>query len=328
MLFRRLSGVTLLAIVQAFLLSNSIYDVLRLETNANAQEVEATGCWSGPSPFGSWGSLTSKVDEPLQLIVMDPLAGPLACDCVQGYAQRKYEALAAYMTEKLQRPVEVAWSESLATAMKEKTDGKADIIIGKESVVRIEAERQKLKVQPLASLTDKEGSTTQQGYFVVRRESSAASLLDLENHTILFGPDTCDEKWTAPKLTLEEWEVSVAANSRACDACSVAAKELMAMEPNAKAAAVISSYAAPLLEGCGNIKKGDLRIVGKTEPVPFVTVFVNSAVPEATIQAIQQVLFEAKSSELLTAIESKEGFVPYDFSKDSSPSVAEGRSPE
>ena len=32
--------------------------------------------------------------EPLSLIVMDPLAAPLSCPCVAGYAQRKYEVLA------------------------------------------------------------------------------------------------------------------------------------------------------------------------------------------------------------------------------------------
>jgi hypothetical protein len=31
---------------------------------------------------------------PLTMIVMDPLAAPLACPCVKGYAQRDYEKLA------------------------------------------------------------------------------------------------------------------------------------------------------------------------------------------------------------------------------------------
>jgi len=39
------------------------------------------------------------------------------------------------------------------------------------------------------------------------------------------------------------------------------------------AATVISSYAQPLLEGCGTIKKGDLRVIGETDPMPFVVAF-------------------------------------------------------
>ena len=47
-----------------------------------------------------------------------------------------------------------------------------------------------------------------------------------------------------------------------------------------RGAAVISSYAAPLLEGCGTIKKGDLRVVGETEPVPFVAAFATNLLNE------------------------------------------------
>lgn len=32
-----------------------------------------------------------KAADGLSLVVMDPLAAPLSCPCVEGYAQRKYE---------------------------------------------------------------------------------------------------------------------------------------------------------------------------------------------------------------------------------------------
>ena len=35
-------------------------------------------------------------DSKLVLVVMDPLSAPLACDCVEGYAQRKYEKLRTF----------------------------------------------------------------------------------------------------------------------------------------------------------------------------------------------------------------------------------------
>jgi hypothetical protein len=37
----------------------------------------------------------SKLGD-LTIVVMDPLALPLSCPCVKGYAQRKYETLAEY----------------------------------------------------------------------------------------------------------------------------------------------------------------------------------------------------------------------------------------
>ena len=45
--------------------------------------------------------------EALSLVVMDPLAAPLSCPCVAGYAQRKYEKLAEYLQQRLKRPVRV-----------------------------------------------------------------------------------------------------------------------------------------------------------------------------------------------------------------------------
>ena len=88
-----------------------------------------------------------KTVEPLTVVVMDPLAAPLACDCVQGYAQRKYERLAAYLQKRMGRRVDVFWSESLPEALKEKSKGKADLIIGKHSVVKAGAAASGLKVK-------------------------------------------------------------------------------------------------------------------------------------------------------------------------------------
>src|SRR5438094_8614155 len=83
------------------------------------------------------GLLAARPDmkTSLTMIVMDPLALPLSCPCVKGYAQRDYEKLAQFMEQKLGQPVTVAFSESLPAALKKKTDGKADIVIGKHSVV-------------------------------------------------------------------------------------------------------------------------------------------------------------------------------------------------
>jgi ABC-type phosphate/phosphonate transport system substrate-binding protein len=250
-------------------------------------------------------------DAKITIVVMDPMSLPLACDCVQGYAQRKYEKLADYLQKDLGDTVRVVWSESLEKALEQQTMGKATIVIGKDSVVRADAKKSKLELTPVAQLTDMAGSVMQHGLFVVRKADKAASLLDIDGYKVLWGPDDCEEKAGAPKAKLKELEISFS-DGGACDSCSVAAKKLLEEPENAKVVAVISSYAEPLLAGCGTIKKGDLRVIGKSDEVPFVSAFVHNDVPENRREAIVRALLELnKSKDLLTALESKEGFVAY-----------------
>ncbi len=122
----------------------------------------------------------------ITVIVTDPLALPLACSCVQGYAQRKYEKLADAMQGKLRKSVRVIWTESIANAQKEYGLGKKTIFIGKDSVVRHDTRQLKIPVTPIAQLTDVNGSVEQRGIFVVRRENPAASILDWKA-TMSFG---------------------------------------------------------------------------------------------------------------------------------------------
>jgi hypothetical protein len=80
---------------------------------------------------------------------------------------------------------------------------------------------------------------------------------------------------------------------------------------------VISSYAAPLLEGCGTIKKGDLRIIGNSDDVPFISVFADANLPKSELDTVARALLQMKSKEMLTALETKEGFVLYGSQKKS-----------
>jgi len=258
----------------------------------------------GVEPYG-------PEDAKITIIVMDPMSLPLACDCVQGYAQRKYERLADYLKESVGESVRVVWGESLERAIKDQAKGRVTLVIGKDSVVRYGASKAKLNLKPIAHLTDMTGSIKQHGLFVVRQNDKAATLLDIEGYKVFWGPEDCDEKAAAPKAKLKELEIETT-DGGACDSCSVAAKQLLEQPADAKAAAVISSYAEPLLAGCGSIKKGDLKIVGKSEEVAFVSAFIHSAVPEPKREAITKALLAmSKSEDMLTALETKDGFVKY-----------------
>ena len=248
----------------------------------------------------------------LVLVVMDPLALPLSCPCVKGYAQRKYEHLGVYLTQQLGRPVKVFWNESLEKAMKEKTEGRADIVIGKCSVVLSDAKRASQNMAPVASLTGKDGKTTQTGLILVRQADAAKTVDDLAGYRIFFGTADCDEKLAAPAKLLKAHGVTIPEKPETYPACSDSAAALLELPAEAKAAAVISSYAAPLLEGCGTIQKGDLRVVGESDPVPFVTAFVNKRLAEDDQAAISKALLDVGTkAELLIALETKVGFVAW-----------------
>ncbi len=253
-------------------------------------------------------------DAQITIVAMDPMSAPLACDCVKGYAQRKYERLADYLKEKTGMTVRVVWSESLVTALASQAKT-AQIVIGKDSVVRSDAKQAKRSLLPVAQLTDMNGSTKQKGLFVVLQDNPAASLLDLENYQILFGPSDCDEKDAAPKRKLAELEVEFKLGE-VCASCSIGAKKLTELDAKGKFATVISSYAGPLLEGCGTIKKGDLKVIGESDSVPFVSAFVDGSVsPEVRRSITSALLSMNESPDMLKAMETKLGFLPYEVAE-------------
>ncbi len=251
-----------------------------------------------------------QAESPLTMVVMDPLAAPLSCPCVEGYAQRKYEVLGEYLSKKLSRPVKVIFTESLKLAVDQKKLDQADIIIGKDSVVRFDSRRIEEPVEAIARLTGKDGKTTQTGLIVVRKDDPAKLVDDLNQYRIFFGPEDCDEKHSAALQLLKSHQVTISEKMEISLACSDGACQVVELGDGQKTAAVISSYAAPLLEGCGTIKKGDLRIIGETKPVPFVTAFVAKRLDDSLKTEIKNALLETGlNSEILLALETLSGFV-------------------
>lgn len=257
-------------------------------------------------------AFADTTDDSLTVVVMDPLAAPLSCPCVKGYAQRDYEKLGAALAKDLGRPVKVHFSESLTEALKKKSAGKADLIIGKESVIRAEVKANKISAVPVAALSGKDGKTTMTGMFVVATADAAVSPTDLKGYRLIFGAPECDEKYSAALAVLKVANVSVPDKLESCGSCSEGAVAVIeAFKSGSKTATVISSYAQPLLEGCGTIKKGDLRVVGETAPVPFIVAFVRETLPTSDREAIRSSLMRVgKDKDLCVALETKQGFVP------------------
>ena len=243
---------------------------------------------------------------PLRIVVMDPLSDQLACDCVEGYAQRKYDELAVFLEKQLGRPVKLAYGENLPDILKA-NPGQVDLLIGKESIILFDATEIKMTVRPIARLTDKDGTTNLRGLFVVRHNDPANRVKDLKGYNILFGPEYDAEKSTAAIAALRAKGVLVPTQVKTNPSCSTAAVAVVEKEADA---AVISSYALALLEGCSTIDKGALRVVGQTSDVPFITVFATDAVNRETeIKIVDTLLAVGKNKRLLAQMESKTGFV-------------------
>jgi len=243
---------------------------------------------------------------------MDPLAAQLACACVGGYAQRNYIKLADYLSTELNRPVEVVFGDNLDKVCLQLSGGIPDVIVGKESVVRWDAGQSRLKFIPLCRLTDRQGRTTQTGLFVVRTGDPAVGLPDIAGRRILFGPEDSEEKHGAAIEALGEADVALGGDLEIRGACGDGALEVADSTDPTPPVAVLSGYALPLLEGCGNIEPGALRVLAKTRPVPFITVFVNERIPEAERRSLRDALLGVSARpELLRAMESRDGFVPW-----------------
>jgi outer membrane protein assembly factor BamB/ABC-type phosphate/phosphonate transport system substrate-binding protein len=266
------------------------------------------------------------VKRPLTVVVLDPLAAPLACPCVQGYAQRKYEKLGEYLEKRLERRVQVVFAEALSRAIRGEAKGRADLIIGKQSLVKADAAELRLPIRPLAMLTGQDGSTTLTGLFVVPALDPAQRVADLKGYRILFGKTDADEKHSAALAALRAAGVEVPKEPETREGCSDAAAEILEKKERPRErpeAAVISSYAIALLEGCGTIDKGALRVIGKTEPVPFVTAFASAMVaPDDEKQITSALLAVRDDPKLLAALETKAGFVGMPARSDPEPGRA------
>ncbi len=258
-----------------------------------------------------WLSLGgSKPTNEVVVVVMDPLAKQLACPCVAGYGQRDYDQLGAYLAPKLGRPVRVVYAEALAKALLHIRRDSILFIIGKQSLVKADAQESGLSVHPLALLTGWDGTTTITGLFIVKTGDPAKTTADLKGRRILFGLADSDEKHAAALAALRSAGISMSSKLETRSGCSDAAVELQDSTETPPPAAVISSYALPLLEGCGNVERGTLRVVGQTAPVPFITVFAGSTVPPELEIKFSRALSAVQANEaLLKAIESRNGFV-------------------
>jgi outer membrane protein assembly factor BamB len=247
--------------------------------------------------------------EPVLLVVMDPLAKELACACVKGYGQRDYRKVAARLEKALTQRVSVEFSDDLAETLEREKPAREVIVVGDQSLVAHGAKKAGLKCHPVCELSDKEGNTTLAGLFVARSDDSVKELKDVGGRKVLFGLAEADEKFGASLAALRNAGVEVPEKPERRGSYSDAALDMLDSSMSPPPVAVIPGYALPLLEGCGSVKPGSLRVIGKTKPVPFITVFVGDNVGAEKEEKILRSLEGIKGDgKLLKAMETRDGF--------------------
>ena len=255
----------------------------------------------------SSGGSPDKVRS-IVIAVSDPLALELACACVNGHAQRNYHMLAKFLEKELSSryKVKVIFVESIEEAMRE-SNGGANLFIGKKSVLLYDAKKLGMLLRPVSALTGKDGTTRFSGLFVVRKESPAKSVEDLTGYKLHCGMPYMQEKYAAAFDALHSSGIKVGPVVTHSQ-CSAAALALF--DDKMSSVAVISDYALPLLEGCGAIEPDSLKVIGKTQPVPFVYLFASEQLSRTDESLIIAALKKVKNNSLLCEkMETQKGFV-------------------
>jgi len=251
-------------------------------------------------------ALAARGAEALRLGVCDPLARQNACACVSGYAQRDYHALARHLERSLRRAVVASFSDPAAVALPGAAGGLPELVAGSRSQVETAFAAAGQRLRLLAWLTGPDGATTQQGLFAVRQADMARSLLDLKGRRILFGPPAAAETHAAALAALRLLGLPPPEPVATRDTPGAAVAALLRGEADA---AVVSAYALPLLVGCDAVGSDELRVIGRTAPVPFIALFATERLPRAFLVPVVAALQAVHEDErLCRRLESRNGF--------------------
>src|SRR5438445_5876892 len=125
-------------------------------------------------------------EEPILLVVMDPLAKELACACVKGYGQRDYRKIATRLEKALKQRISIEFSDDLAESMTGVTPGREVIVVGDQSLVAAGAKKAGLKCHPVCELTDPDGSTTLTVSFIACSADPQKDMTHLAGLTVVI----------------------------------------------------------------------------------------------------------------------------------------------
>ncbi len=243
--------------------------------------------------------------EPIKILVMDPLALPLSCACVDGIGQKDYGLLAEFLGRLLKQPVRVTYAESLQAGIR-RTGRNIDLIVGPQSIVRHDAQKTKFTLRPMLALTDRSGRQTVQGVILVRTDDPALTVKNLAGRTMALGPAENPECHAQVRKLFTKEQIAASVRFQTKQTIEETVYALVDQEADA---AVVPQYLPPLLVGCNKILPNSVRILAPTEPIPFVQVFATANLNPTKEQQIRKHLLALSSvPEIRQALESRDGF--------------------
>ena len=210
---------------------------------------------------------------------MDPLAKELACACVRATRQRDYRKLAARLETALKQRVSIEFSDDLAESMAGVSPTRESNRRGRPIVGGARREKGGSAMSSVCELTDPDGNTTLTALFVARSDDPARELKDIGGRKMFFGLADGDETCRQPGDPARRWRRACPARPAEALFISVTRRSTCSIVSTPPPVAVIPGYALALLEGCGSVKPGSLKVIGKTQPVPFIAVFVADTIP-------------------------------------------------
>jgi outer membrane protein assembly factor BamB len=268
------------------------------------------GAWLASGVTG-WSAPPAEQSDAVVLVVMDPLSKELACACVKGFGQRDYRKLATRLGTALGQRVGIEFSDDLAETLALVGAGRKIIVAGEPSLVTQGAAKAARKFHPVCELTGLDGGATVTGVFVARAADSAKELKQLGGRKVLLGLHATEAMHAAALETLRSSALDPPAVPETRGPGTEAALDVLDSTATPPPIAVIPSYALRLLEGCGSITPGDLKVIGETAPIPFITVFLSDDFAAEKEERIRQTLLAVKAdAPLRKAMETRDGFIP------------------
>lgn len=236
-------------------------------------------------------SLHAAGDSARRLLigVNDPLCKRCACSCVGDSAIRAYDGTAAKVAADAGLTLEFKYYEEDSLMREDVLAGRLDGLIAKTWTGAALAREAGRKFDRIADVRmpagEKDGLA---GVFVVPATSKVKTLADLRGRRVVFGPKSAYEKSWSAFSSLEAAGVKLTdVKADEVPSCKTAVVQLM--EDRADVA-VISSYAVRY--GCVGVvaEKGDIREIGATPAIPFISVFVDERVPGETRARLRRTL--------------------------------------
>lgn len=250
-----------------------------------------SACTSGDgvasSPAAAAAGQAPKV---LVIGVSDPLCKLSACSCVGDSAIRSYATAAARVKESTGVELRFEYFEDPGQLAEGLAAGRYDGLVCKAWSGMTLARRTGRPLRRVATVGMPAGEPEGLcGVAMVLKDSPAKSIADLKGRRLAIGePKDYDKSWAVGAALAKAGVADC--KTHACGSCSTAVVDLMEGRADA---AFISSYAVRYSCLADLADPDDFREIGRTETIPFVSVFLDSAkVPEAVRDSVASALLE------------------------------------